>query len=56
MPTSTIRAELTARDGRTRMEIRSVYSSREHLEQLVRMGAVDAFTQAVGQMDALLAD
>ena len=55
MPTTTIRTQLSAHDGRTRMEIHSVFSSREHLEQLVRMGAVEAFTQAVGQIDALLA-
>jgi uncharacterized protein YndB with AHSA1/START domain len=54
MPTTTIRTQLTTHDGRTRMEIRSVFSSREHMEQLVRMGAVDAFQQAVGQIDALL--
>jgi uncharacterized protein YndB with AHSA1/START domain len=53
-PTTTIGVRLTEHDGRTRMEIRSVFSSRDHLEQLVRMGAVDAFEQAVGQMDALL--
>jgi uncharacterized protein YndB with AHSA1/START domain len=53
-PTTTIGVRLTEHDGRTRMEIRSVFSSRAHLEQLVRMGAVDAFEQAVGQMDALL--
>jgi uncharacterized protein YndB with AHSA1/START domain len=54
-PTTTIRTQLTELDGRTRMEIRSVFSSREHLEQIVRMGAVEAFEQAVGQIDALLA-
>jgi hypothetical protein len=37
------------------MEIRSVFSSREHLEQVARMGAVEAFAQSVGQIDALLA-
>jgi uncharacterized protein YndB with AHSA1/START domain len=54
-PTTTIRTQLAELDGRTRMEIRSAFSSREHLEQIVSMGAVDAFEQAVGQMDALLA-
>jgi uncharacterized protein YndB with AHSA1/START domain len=55
LPTTTIGMRLTEHEGVTRMEIRSVFSSREHLEQLVRIGAVDAFEQAVGQMDALLA-
>jgi uncharacterized protein YndB with AHSA1/START domain len=54
-PTTTIRTRLTELDGRTRMEIHSVFSSREHLEQLVSMGAVELFEQAVGQMDDLLA-
>jgi uncharacterized protein YndB with AHSA1/START domain len=54
-PTSTIRTQLTELDGRTRMEIRSLFSSREHLEQIVAMGAVEAFEQSVGQIDALLA-
>jgi uncharacterized protein YndB with AHSA1/START domain len=54
-PTTTIGVRLTEHDGRTRMEIRSVFSSREHLEQVVRMGAVEAFRQSVGQIDALLA-
>jgi uncharacterized protein YndB with AHSA1/START domain len=54
-PTSTIRVQLTELHGRTRMEIRSLFSSREHLEQIVAMGAVEAFEQSVGQIDALLA-
>jgi uncharacterized protein YndB with AHSA1/START domain len=54
-PTTTIHMRLAELDGRTRMEIRSVFSSREHLEQVARMGAVEAFAQSVGQIDALLA-
>ena len=54
-PTTAIRTQLTERDGRTLMEIRSVFSSREHLEQIVSMGAVEAFQQAIGQIDRLLA-
>jgi uncharacterized protein YndB with AHSA1/START domain len=54
-PTTTIRTQLTELDGRTRMEIRSAFASREHLEQIVSMGAAEAFEQAVGQIDALLA-
>ena len=37
------------------MEVRSVFSSREDMEKLARMGAIDNFVQSVGQMDALLA-
>jgi len=54
-PTSDIRVQLSEQDGRTRMEIRSIYSSREHMEQLVRMGAFDLFRDSVAQMDAVLA-
>jgi hypothetical protein len=38
------------------MELRSVFESREQMEQLVSMGVVEGLQQAVGQMDALLAD
>jgi uncharacterized protein YndB with AHSA1/START domain len=54
-PTTRIRAQLAQLDGRTRMEIRSLFSSREHLQQILDLGALDAFQQAVGQIDALLA-
>jgi hypothetical protein len=43
-------------DGGTRMEVRSVFDSREQMEQLVNMGMTEDLQQAVGQMDALLAD
>lgn len=56
MPTTAVRMQLTERDGGTRMELRSVFDSREHMEQLVRMGAIEVFQQTVGQMDALLAE
>lgn len=55
MPTTTVQMRLTEHDGGTRMELRSVFDSREQMERLVRMGATEAFVQAVGQMDALLA-
>ena len=53
--TTTVRVQLTEHDGGTRMEVRSVFSSLDHMEQVVRMGAVEAFVQSIGQMDALLA-
>jgi hypothetical protein len=37
------------------MELRSVFDSREQMERLARMGAVEGLRQCVGQMDALLA-
>jgi uncharacterized protein YndB with AHSA1/START domain len=55
LPTTAVRVRLSERDGGTRMVVRTVFASREHMEQVVRLGAVEAFAQAIGQMDALLA-
>jgi uncharacterized protein YndB with AHSA1/START domain len=54
MPISTVRMQLTEQGGGTRMELRSVFDSREQMELLVNMGAVEGLQEAVGQMDALL--
>jgi uncharacterized protein YndB with AHSA1/START domain len=54
MPTTRVRMQLTGHDGGTRMELRSVFDSREHMERMVRLGAMDVLAQTVGQMDALL--
>jgi uncharacterized protein YndB with AHSA1/START domain len=56
MPTTTVHMQLTEYDGGTRMELRSVFDSREQMEQLASMGMTEGLQQAVGQMDALLAD
>jgi uncharacterized protein YndB with AHSA1/START domain len=55
MPTTTARMQLTERDGRTRMELRSVFDSREQMEQLENMGMTEGLQLSVGQMDALVA-
>ena len=55
LPTTTVQMQLTERDGGTRMEMRSVFDSREQMEQLDSMGMTEGLTQSVGQMDALLA-
>jgi len=55
MPTTKVRMRLSERDGGTRMELRSVFDSREQMEQLINMGMAEGLEQAVGQMDALLA-
>jgi uncharacterized protein YndB with AHSA1/START domain len=55
MPITRVHMQLTEHGGRTRMELRSVFESREQMEQLVNMGVVEGLQQAVGQMDALLA-
>jgi uncharacterized protein YndB with AHSA1/START domain len=54
MPTTTVQMRLTEHNGGTRMELRSVFASREQMEQLVDMGMEEGLQQAVGQMDALL--
>jgi uncharacterized protein YndB with AHSA1/START domain len=43
-------------DGRTRMSIESIFPSREAMEQLLAMGMEQGLTQAVGQIDAILAE
>jgi uncharacterized protein YndB with AHSA1/START domain len=53
-PTTTVRLQLTGHDGGTRMVVRSIFDSREQMEQLDRIGATQVFVQAVDQMDALL--
>jgi uncharacterized protein YndB with AHSA1/START domain len=54
-PITTVQMRLFEHDGGTRMELRSVFDSREEMEQVLTMGAEEGLTQAVGQMDALLA-
>ena len=55
MPMINVEVRLSERDGGTRMEIRSTYASREEMDELIEMGALEGLQQAVGQMDALLA-
>lgn len=43
-------------DGRTRMSIESLFPSREAMEQVLAMGMEAGITQAVGQIDAILAE
>ena len=42
--------------GRARMTIQSVFASTEAMEQLLAMGMEQGLTQAVGQIDAILAE
>jgi uncharacterized protein YndB with AHSA1/START domain len=55
MPVITVQVRLSERDGSTRMEIRSAYDSRDEMDKLIEMGAVEGLQQSVGQMDGLLA-
>jgi uncharacterized protein YndB with AHSA1/START domain len=43
-------------DGRTRMSIESHFPSAEAMEQVLTMGMEEGITQAVGQIDAILAE
>jgi uncharacterized protein YndB with AHSA1/START domain len=54
-PTTAVQMRLAEHDGGTRMELRFVFESPEHMEQLERVGAFEVFPQSIGQMDALLA-
>jgi uncharacterized protein YndB with AHSA1/START domain len=56
VPTTAVRVALSEHDGGTRMVVRSIFGSREQMERLDSMGAIEIFQQTVGQMDALLAD
>jgi len=42
--------------GRTRMSIESVFPDTEAMEQNLAMGMEEGLTQAVGQIDAILAE
>ena len=42
--------------GRSRMSIESRFPSTEAMQQLVAMGMVEGLTEAVGQIDAILAE
>ncbi|MEU7579742.1 SRPBCC domain-containing protein [Streptomyces sp. NPDC041068] len=55
LPVTTVRMRLTEHDGGTRMEMHSAYDSREQMQQVLDMGVAEGLSQAVGQMDALLA-
>ena len=43
-------------DGRTRMSIESAFPSAEAMEQVLAMGMEEGLKQAVGQIDAILAE
>jgi uncharacterized protein YndB with AHSA1/START domain len=43
-------------DGRSRMSIVNTYASTEAMEQLLAMGEEQGLTEAVGQIDAILAE
>lgn len=56
MPSMRAVVELREIPTGTRMSVTSRFSSTEQMEQVVAMGAVEGMTQAMGQIDALLAE
>jgi uncharacterized protein YndB with AHSA1/START domain len=57
LPTSTGRVTIEdIGDGRTRMSIESLFASAEAMEQVLAMGMEQGLTEAVGQIDAILAE
>jgi uncharacterized protein YndB with AHSA1/START domain len=56
MPTTTAHVTIEAiGDGRSRMSIESTFPSAEAMEQQLAMGMEDGLREAVGQIDAILA-
>ena len=57
MPINTIRVGIEeVAQGRTRMSIEIVFPSTEAMEQVLAMGTEEGLSQAVGQIDAILAE
>lgn len=54
MPSSTMQVRLFEHEGRTRMEVRSFYETRDAFDQVIEMGALEGIRLAVGQIDELL--
>ena len=42
--------------GRTRMSVESIFPSTEAMEQVLAMGQEEGMKQAIGQIDAILAE
>ena len=57
LPTSESRVTIEEiGDGRTRMSIESIFPSAEAMEKILAMGMEEGLKEAVGQIDALLAE
>jgi uncharacterized protein YndB with AHSA1/START domain len=56
MPVTSVEMTLADHDGGTRMSLRTAFSSREQMEKLLEMGMDQGLREAVGQIDALLAE
>jgi uncharacterized protein YndB with AHSA1/START domain len=57
LPLNTFRVRIEdVGHGRTRMSIESIFPSTEAMEQVLGMGMQEGLTEAVGQIDAILAE
>jgi uncharacterized protein YndB with AHSA1/START domain len=56
MPVIVVQVDLAPAPGGTLMTVASRFASLEQLEQVVGMGMVEGMTEAMGQIDAVLAD
>jgi uncharacterized protein YndB with AHSA1/START domain len=56
MPSNEVRVTIAESGGRTRMSIENIFTSTAAMEQLIAMGMEEGLTQAVGQIDAILAE
>ena len=56
MPRIGMRVELEPSDTGTRMTVTSRCATSDQMQRLVSMGMLEGFTQATGQLDALLAE
>jgi len=57
MPTNDVEVTIVSIDaGRTRMSIASIFPDAAAMEQVLAMGMEEGLTQAVGQIDAILAE
>jgi uncharacterized protein YndB with AHSA1/START domain len=57
MPISQVRVSIAeVEDGQTRMSIVSIFPDRAAMEQLLAMGMEEGIREAVGQIDAILAE
>jgi uncharacterized protein YndB with AHSA1/START domain len=55
LPATSVEVGLAEHDGGTRMELRFLFASTDHMDMLERWGAFDVFPLSVAQMDALIA-
>ena len=57
LPQNTARVRIEAiGDGRTRMSVETAFPTTEAMEQVLAMGMEEGLTQAIGQIDAILAE